>query len=256
MKLAPALLSLCASLACAGGSSGTSGTGTSGTAILVGACSHTITTAAFAACSTADACGCPMACVADPAFPGPVCEQPCADACPGTVDLPGTSNESLPTASACVDGYCRLDACAFEPNGAAAAGTYDSLCTVVASNDGTCFPTGLQLPDGGALLWGICLKGDPDGDCGATSDPSCPAGAFCIAGGCRTACDPTVASTCSGGAVCQSFPAALNPHAGYCGPPCSQNGQPCGQLCCDLRSACTSQGTGTGGSTGICNPGG
>jgi hypothetical protein len=256
MKLAPVVLALGLIGACTDGMPAGSTGGTGGSTPLLGDCSRAITTAAFAACSEASPCGCPMGCVADPAFPGPVCEEPCAETCPGKVALPGTSGESLPTASACVDGYCRLDACGFAPSGAAASGSYDGLCTAVSSNDGTCFPTGLALSDGGALQWGICLKGDLDGACGPTSDPSCPPGAFCIAGGCRPACDPTVPSTCNGGAACQDFPAALNPHAGYCGPPCSQNGQACGTACCDPSSACSGQGTGTGGSNGVCRPGG
>ena len=162
--------------------------------------------------------------------------------------LPGTS-EALPTASNCVGGYCRLDACAFEPSGAVAPGAYDGLCTVVATNDGTCFPTGSQLPDGGSQQWGICLLGNPEGVCGSGPDPSCPAGAFCVAGGCRPACDPTASGSCTEGASCQTFPSAVNPHAGYCGPPCSLNGQACGETCCDPLSACT------GGSNGTCSPG-
>jgi len=168
------------------------------------------------------------------------------------------SASSLPTSSACLEGYCRLDACGFEPSGATAPGSYNGLCMVVASNDGTCFPTGVSLPDGGSELWGICLLGNPEGVCGSSSNPSCPAGTFCVAGGCRPACDPTVAGSCTDGASCQPFPAAVNPHAGYCGPPCSQNGQACGETCCDPFSACIGQGqgTGTGGSIGTCNPGG
>jgi hypothetical protein len=196
-----------------------------------------------------------MGCVSDPAFGSAVCESPCAAACPGTVALPGTS-EALITSSACVGGYCSLDACAVDPNGGSAPGSYDGLCTVVSSNDGTCFPTGLALPDGGIAEWGICVLGNPNGSCGSEPNPACPAGSFCIAGGCRPACDPTAAASCTGGATCQSFPGAANPHAGYCGPPCTANGHACGDACCDPLSACTGQGTGTGGSNGICNPGG
>ncbi len=177
-----------------------------------------------------------MECVADPVFGSPVCEQPCADPCPGTMSLPGTSDSSLPTSSACERSYCRLGACAFAPSGAAAPGSYNGLCTVVEPNDGTCFPNGAALADGGLTLWGICLLGNPDGICD-TNDQTCPAGAFCVAGGCRPACDPTVAGSCTDGATCQSFPAASNPHAGYCGPPCGLNGQACGEVCCDILSA-------------------
>jgi hypothetical protein len=249
-------LSVGLSAACAGGSGeGSGGSSTGGVTPVTGSCSKSITSQAFASCSDANPCGCPMGCVDDPIFGSTVCEAPCADPCPGRVILPGTS-ETLPTASACVGGYCRLDACAFDPTGATAPGSYGSLCTVVSPNDGTCFPTGRILADGGLVAWGICLLGNPAGACGAEPNPACPAGSFCIAGGCRSACDPTVDGGCSQGASCQAFPGAVNPHAGYCGPTCSPNGQACGETCCDTLSACTGQGTGTGGSNGICSPGG
>ncbi len=258
MKRFFAVAGLGLSLACTdgaqaatGGGEATGGSSTGAISPVIVSCSHTVTTEAFASCSSSNPCGCPMGCIADPDFATPVCESPCADPCPGTMALPGTSTSTLPTASACVDGYCRLDACAFTPGGAAAPGSYDGLCTVVTSNDGTCFPTGQALADGGLLQWGICLRGNPEGGCPSSFDPTCPAGRFCIAGGCRPACDPTVAATCSDGAPCQNFPDALNPHAGYCGPPCRLNGQACGETCCDILSACT--GTGP---TGTCSPGG
>jgi hypothetical protein len=259
MKWLLAIAGLGLQLACTGTSqegSGTAGSTTGVVSPVIVSCSQTTTTQAFASCSLSNPCGCPMGCVADADFASPVCEARCADPCPGTMALPGTSASALPTASACVDGYCRLDACAFMPSGAAAPGSYDGLCQVVAPNDGTCFPTGEALPDGGVLQWGICLLGNPEGGCPSDFDPTCPAGGFCIAGGCRPACDPTVTQLCTDGAPCQSFPDALNPHAGYCGPSCSLNGQACGETCCDPLSACTGRGTGTGGSNGICNPGG
>jgi hypothetical protein len=223
------------------GSTQTSGTGPPATPL--GTCEHQGGSVAFEACSLADPCACPLECLADPAFASPVCEMPCADPCPGTFRLPGTSS-TLPTASACVNAFCRLDACAFDPGGAAVSGSYGGLCTAVTANDGTCFPTGVQLSDGGAALWGVCLKGNLDGVCGAGANPSCVPGSFCIAGGCQTACDPTLASTCAGGVSCQAFPGDINPHAGYCGPPCSLDGEVCSGSCCNPASTC--------GSSGVC----
>jgi hypothetical protein len=231
------LLALGSSLACTDGSRGGSTGASTGGIPPVGTCSKAFTGQVFASCSDTEPCGCPLGCIDDPAFGSMVCEAPCADPCPGTFALPGTS-QSLPTASACVEGWCRLDACGFDPSGAAAAGSYGGPCSVVSAGDGTCFPTGRTLPDGGLVGWGICLLGNPEGECGSEPDPACPAGHFCIAGGCRPPCDPTVDAGCADGASCQQFPGAVNPHAGYCGPPCGSNGKACGEVCCDPSSSC------------------
>jgi hypothetical protein len=194
-----------------------------------------------------------MGCVVDAALGSPVCESPCtAENCEGAVIPPGQLSGPFQTSSSCLGGYCQLNACAVTPGGADAGGNYNGPCTVVSPNDGTCYPTGLLLPDSGyGQTWGICLQGTPTGSCEERT-LSCPAGAFCIAGDCRVPCDPTVAGGCDAG-TCQPFPAAQNPHAGYCGPVCSLDGQtPCAEACCSPASICLGQATTDGG---YCGPG-
>jgi hypothetical protein len=241
-----------------GGSSGATGGQTTG-ALTTGGSGGTIDTCIdagfwagdyeFTPCSMA--CDCPLSCTTDPAYAEMACELPCI------------SNSDCPySGSICVAGLCQLNPCFLTPGGDMAPGSYNMLCDVADAGDGTCFPTGSGSPNS---FYGVCLQGgDQTNSCNSDiySDFSrpgvgfveglCLPGTLCINTSCRPVCDPSLDSGCAEGA-CQPYPRANNPHAGYCGPPCVDDGAACppeGAICCDSVSGCTQ------GVDNHCNPGG
>ncbi len=199
-----------------GGATGGGGTtgGTTGR-IMTGTCAAGLKPEELVPCLSAFPCGCPLECVDDPAYGGAVCEAVCTPSV--QCDSPFTT---------CVGGHCQLNACGITPVGDSAGGVFNATCNAAGSDDGTCLPQGVFLPDGGfGASWGLCVQGGTDdGGCqadagrGGGAGTLCPAGSVCASEfvGCAPACDPTVANSCDGGS-CAALPGATSAQAGYCG---------------------------------------
>ena len=152
-------------------------------------------------------CGCPLLCVNDPlsGFSG-VCEYPCLQLgdCPNLLTV-------------CKGTSCQLNGCGSGTSN----GAFNSFCTVVSGNDGTCQPLSV---DAGVV--GLCQQGGAATQaCNATADrhnlpEACVAGMICIGGGigsggvCGDACNPNGPNSCPAGQTCAAT--VDNPFAGAC----------------------------------------
>jgi hypothetical protein len=171
--------------------------------------------AEFQPCSAPTDCECPLTCAFDPGAGENSCEQPCNV----TSDC-----SSIFTVCSGAGGSCVVNFCEVNLTGAAAPGTYDSLCNAAGTDDGTCF----EASDG--TNYGVCTQGGTGTsatcvalDEASRADPStaCPAGQLCfpLSSGntCLPVCDPTGVSgpLCPMGTTCTGGDPA-DPQSGAC----------------------------------------
>jgi hypothetical protein len=173
--------------------------------------------AEFQPCTAPTDCECPLTCAFDPGAGENTCEQPCNI----TSDCSSIFTVCSGTGGSCVVNFCQATL-----TGAAAPGTYDSLCNAAGTNDGTCF----EASEASGANYGVCTQGGTatsatcvalDEASRADSSTACPAGQLCfpLASGntCLPVCDPTgvSGSPCATGTTCTGGDPA-DPQSGAC----------------------------------------